>query len=285
MVRDMARDMVKVMESNSETKDANHYTRNAEYAYFCRKVTELTGINLSNYKSKQMYRRLLNYMRRRQIPDFLIFAKRVAKEPGELDRLVDYLTINVSEFFRNAEQWKILRDKVIPGLATLPASNIARVWSAGCSAGQEAYSAAIAFAEAWKQQVFILGTDIDEPSLKKAREGRYSGDEVKNVSDRLLRKHFRLDGGLYVVNDTLKKTVSFEKHNLLGSDYPCNMDLILCRNVLIYFTDEGQEHVISGLASSLRPGGVLFMGATEAIFKCKEYGLSQICPFFYQRIP
>jgi chemotaxis protein methyltransferase CheR len=88
-----------------------------------------------------------------------------------------------------------------------------------------------------------------------------------------------------VVNDTLKKMVSFEKHNLLGSDYPCNMDLILCRNVLIYFTDEGQEHVISGLASSLRPGGVLFMGATEAIFKCKEYGLSQICPFFYQRMP
>ncbi len=280
----MARDTVRDMESDSETRDANHYSRDAEYAYFCTKVTELTGINLHNYKSKQMYRRLANYMRKRQIPDFLIFAKRVSKEPNELDMLVDYLTINVSEFFRNAEQWKTLREKVIPSLIVLPADNGARIWSAGCSTGQEAYSAAITFAEAWKKQVFILGTDIDEPSLKKAREGRYSGNDVKNVPDRLLRKYFWKDAGLYVVNDQLKKMVSFEKHNLLGSDYPANMDLILCRNVLIYFTDEGQEHVISGLASSLRPGGVLFMGATEAIFKYREYGLSQICPFFYQRL-
>lgn len=271
------------MAGNPVTKDADPHAYGAEYIFFCKKVKELTGINLHNYKSKQMHRRLVNYMNRRQIPDFFTFAKRLGKEPGALNNLVDYLTINVSEFFRNNEQWKVLNERVIPRLVKAPVPGKLHIWSAGSAAGQEAYSLAMTLAEIRVRNVSILGTDIDEPSLKKAREGKYSHDEIKNVPGEFLSKYFSKEGSLYLVKDKVKKMVRFENHNLLGSDYPGNMDLILCRNVLIYFTDKGKEHVVSRLASSLKPGGVLFMGATEAIFNHREYGLSQISPFFYER--
>ncbi len=168
-------------------------------------------------------------------------------------------------FFRNSEQWRVLNERVIPRLVGTCTRQIAHL-ECGSAAGQEAYSLAMTLAEIRVRNVSILGTDIDEPSLKKAREGKYSRDEIKNVPGEFLSKYFSKEGSLYLVKDKVKKMVCFENHNLLGSDYPGNMDLILCRNVLIYFTDKGKEHVVSKLASSLKPGGVLFMGATEAIF-------------------
>ncbi len=262
--------------------DVNSY--GTEYAYFCKKVTDLSGIKLHNYKSQQMHRRLVNYMKRNQIPDFLTFAKRLEKDERELAKLLDYLTINVSEFFRNSEHWDVLCDEFIPELirSSSPAKTI-QAWSAGSSGGQEAYSLAMAFLEAGCHRISILGTDIDEGSLQKAQEGRYSADEVKGVPEALISKYFDVEGDSYIVNKKLKRLVRFEKHNLLGTDYPKNMELVLCRNVLIYFTDQGKNHVISNLARSIVPGGILFIGATEALFNARDYGFLQVRPFFYRR--
>lgn len=254
----------------------------ADYSYFCTKAAELTGINLHNYKGNQMYRRLLNYMARHNIPDFAMFAMRLQKDPQEVARLVDYLTINVSEFFRNREHWDVLADRVVPLLAESARWRL-RVWSAGTAAGQEAYTAAIVLAERSLNEAFVLGTDIDEVSLSKARAARYTAAEVKGVPEDLLNKYFRQEGDVYVVADTIRRMVSFRRHDLLSSEYPGSMDLIICRNVLIYFSDQGKNEVISKFAASLRPGGVLFTGATEAIFNAQDYGLTQIFPFFYRR--
>ncbi|MGI6621152.1 MAG: CheR family methyltransferase [Bacillota bacterium] len=256
----------------------------ADYSYFCAKAAELTGINLQNYKGKQMYRRLANYMKRRNIPDFATFAMRLQRDPEEVARLAEYLTINVSEFFRNREQWDVLAGQVLPLLADSAKWRM-RVWSAGSAAGQEAYSAAMVFAERSLHGVFALGTDIDETSLSKARAGRYTASEVKSVPKKLLDKYFRKTDDLYVVADTIKRMVSFRRHDLLASEYPGNMDLIICRNVLIYFSERSKQDVLTRLAASLRSGGVLFMGATEAIFNPQHYGLTQIFPFFYRRMP
>lgn len=266
-----------------KSADEDSVTRyGPEYVYFCRKIRELTGINLENYKGQQMHRRLEGYRVRHGFPDFVTFAKVVQKDPAKLSALVDFLTINVSEFFRNPEQWKILREKVIPGLLQESGKRWLRAWSAGSSGGQEAYSLAITLREL-SVQGSILATDIDEPSLAKGTRGKYSRDELRNVPASLVGKYFHPEGDLLAVNDDVKDMVTFRTHNLLSEDYPQGMDLVLCRNVLIYFTEEGKRHVIGKLARSLRPGGVLFVGATEAIFAPKNYGLSQMLPFFYSR--
>jgi len=269
--------------SRSETALEMH-PYGVEYSYFCTKAAELTGINLHRYKSKQMHRRLVNYMNRRNIPDFPRFAMRLQRDSDEVAKLVEYLTINVSEFFRNQGHWEVLFDEVVPLLPN-SAKRRMRVWSAGSAAGQEAYSAAITFAERSFYDAFILGTDIDEPSLSRAREAKYTVDEAKGVPEKLLGRYFRKENGMYVVKDLVKQMVSFRRHDLLGSEYPGSMDLIICRNVLIYFSEQSKQDVISKLAASLKQGGVLFMGATEAIFNSKEYGLTQIFPFFYRRLP
>ncbi len=270
------------MSANSRKQTTANHPYGVEYSYFCTKVAELSGINLRNYKSKQMHRRLVSYMNRRNIPDFATFAMRLQKDPEQLAHLVDYLTINVSEFFRNEKQWNILASEVVPQMANLTNRRI-NVWSAGSAAGQEAYSVAIIFAENLHYNVSVLGTDIDEASLAKAKQATYTPDEVKNVPPRLLARYFTRQDNLYVVKDAIRQLVDFRRHDLLGPDYPGNMDLVLCRNVLIYFTEEGKQHVITKLADCLKPGGVLFMGATEAIFNSKDYGLTQSFPFFYQR--
>ncbi len=195
---------------------------------------------------------------------------------------MDFVTINVSEFFRNPEQWRVLSEFVLPSVVAYRRGHPVRVWSAGCSGGQEAYSLAIAVLEAGGQPK-VLGTDIDEPSLEKARAGVYSAEEAKGISRMRLAQHFERCAEGYRVRDALRRTASFERRNLLVDEYPQDLDLAVCRNVLIYFTDQGKQRVLTGLAGSLRSGGVLFTGATEAVFNPGCYGLSQIYPFFYQR--
>ncbi len=260
------------------------YASCSDYSYFCKEFACITGINLRKYKSRQMHRRLLNYMRRRSIQDFRVFVSYIKRDPIETNRLLEYLTINVTRFFRNPEQWKILKSHIIPLLSESTKHNF-RVWSAGSAAGQEAYSAAMIFSDNSLTNVSIFGTDIDEPSLSKANQAVYTYDQVKDVPINFLKKYFIKQDSAYVVKDAVKRMVRFGKHDLLGSKYPDRMDLIICRNVLIYFSEESKRDVISKLSGSLKPGGVLFTGSTEAIFDLTKYNLSQIFPFFYWRTP
>lgn len=259
-------------------------TYGADYVHFCRKLKTLTAIDLGNYKGQQMHRRLQTYRVRNEMPDFACLARAVERDPEKLRSLVDYLTINVSEFFRNPDQWRVLRESVLPLLLRDSMIGAVKVWSAGSSSGQEAYSLAMTLFEMGSQHSSILGTDIDEPSLKKAGLGIYTRDEVASVSRYLLTKHFAVDGSRFRVADRIKRMVTFRRGDLLADTYPSDLDLILCRNVLIYFTEKGKNRVIKSMADALRPGGVLFTGATEAIFNPATYGLRQIQPFFYRRV-
>jgi chemotaxis protein methyltransferase CheR len=252
-----------------------------DYVHFCQKVRTLTSIDLESYKGQQMHRRLESYRNRHGLPDFVALANSVQKDREKLDQLVDFLTINVSEFFRNEDQWKVLREKVLPNL--LSENPLIKTWSAGSSGGQEAYSLAATLSEMGVTAGTVLGTDIDEPSLRKADAGLYTKDEIAGMPKHLLLKYFTPEGTGFRAGSRIKKMVSFQRKNLLSDGYPRGLDLVLCRNVLIYFTDKGKNQVIAGLAESLRPGGVLFTGATEAIFTPGTFGLTQIQPFFYRR--
>ncbi|MGE5580740.1 MAG: CheR family methyltransferase [Bacillota bacterium] len=267
----------------SQTVDRDDIrTYGLDYVHFCQKVKKLTSIDLESYKGQQMHRRLESYRSRNGMPDFTSLANSVQRDPAKLRALVDFLTINVSEFFRNPDQWKVLREKVLPAL--IHQGGGIKAWSAGSSAGQEAYTLAITLCEAGAVGSTVLGTDIDEPSLKKAEAAVYTKEEVAGIPRSLLVKYFVPDGTGYLANETLRKMVSFRRKNLLSDQYPSGLDLVMCRNVLIYFTDKGKNQVIAGLANSLREGGVLFTGATEAIFNPGMFGLVQMQPFFYRRL-
>lgn len=254
----------------------------ADYVHFCMRLKKLTGIDLSSYKARQMHRRLKNFRDRQGFSDFYAFFVALKKDREKLKALMDFITINVSEFFRNPEQWRVLRESILPAMVEYRNGLPVRIWSAGSSGGQEAYSLAITVLEAAGIPK-VLGTDIDESSIEKARAGVYSLEEVKGLSRLQLTRYFERCGEGYRAREVLRRVVSFERRNLLSDEYPRDLDLAVCRNVLIYFTDQWKQRVLRGLAGSLRYGGVLFTGATEPVFNPAAYGLSQIHPFFYQR--
>lgn len=254
-----------------------------DYKLFKRKIKELLNIDLDGYKDEQIKRRIKILMDRVGAKDFLTFYKAIEKDEKLRKDFIDKVTINVSEFFRNTDQFEILKNKIIPKLKER--SDFLNIWSAGCSYGNEPYSVAIILDELKVKSYSILATDIDEAALKKAREGIYGLEEVKNISNERLVKYFtKVDSNHYKISDSIRKSVKFDRLDLLKDQYPKEMHLILCRNVIIYFTQEAKEYVFKKLAESLKEGGILFLGNTERIFNPLNYKLKPVDLFFYEKV-
>jgi chemotaxis protein methyltransferase CheR len=253
------------------------------YSLFCRKFSALTGIDLSSYRVNQMQRRVLAYLARVGVADYMAFHKILEREPDKLKDFLDYMTINVSEFFRNPDRFEDLREDVLPRLLTRRGK--LRVWSAGCAGGAEPYSVAIILDEiAPAAGAEIVATDIDATILERARRGWFPANEVRNVGPARLSRYFTVEGGGFVVTPEIRRRVTFERHDLLDDAYPSGCDLIMCRNVVIYFVDESKERVYQRFWQALRPGGFLFVGGTETIFRAVEKGFTLVSPFFYQKL-
>ncbi len=255
----------------------------AGYARLARGLRSLLGIDLDLYRPTQMWRRVNGFAASRGLADadaLLIAARR---RPDLLAELRDMLTINVSEFFRNPEAWQKLGTRIGGQLAS---DRRFRAWSAGCSAGFEPYSLAILATElAPGAPVRILASDVDRTVLEIGRAGRYDLTRVAGLSATRRARFFVADGPESVVRPELRAMISFREHDLL--DEPAAVrafDLILCRNVAIYFTTEAKTAVHERLAQALRPGGLLFVGATETILKPRRFGLVADSPGFYVRV-
>ena len=160
-----------------------------------------------------------------------------------------------------------------------------KVWDAGCAMGPEPYTFGIILCEAIGaekyKKVSILATDIDKRALQAAEIGSYTERSLEKVPKENLSKYFTKEKNNYVIKDEIKKAVSFKVHNLLSDPYPNNCDLIICRNVLIYFTEEGKDIVYKKISDALKKGGILFVGSTEQIITPSKYGLSSLRTFFY----
>ena len=256
-----------------------------EYEYIKSKVRDLVDIDLNHYKEKQMRRRLTSFMERSQAPDLDTYFISAQKDQEMLQELKDFLTINVSEFFRDDRQFEKLETLVMPQLIENRVQ--LKIWSAGCSNGSEPYTLAIMLEElAPGKRHRILATDLDETILARAKVGGpYMAQDVRNVRPGRLAKYFRKSGDEYWVVDSIKQRVEFKKHNLLSQAYEGNCDLILCRNVVIYFTDEAKRKIYRGFSDSLREGGVLFIGGSEIIFESAGIGLEVVFPSFYRKAP
>ena len=252
------------------------------YEKFVQLVKNKSGIDLSLYKEAQMRRRLTSLRNKRGFNRFSTYFAALEKDEALLEEFVDRMTINVSEFYRNPKRWDVLRDKVLPDLIANKRS--LNIWSAACSSGDEPYSLAIMLKEHYPHtRASILATDLDEAILHKASKGIYDESALKGLPKHKKSKYFTFEDGHYHVDQQLKSNITFKKHDLLKDPYPKNLDLIVCRNVLIYFTDEAKNDIYHGFSESLSPHGILFVGSTEQIFQPQNYGLSLYDTFFYQK--
>ncbi len=258
-----------------------------EYEEFKKDVYKLTNINLDLYKERQMKRRIESLISRKGFKGFEDFYKGMKQDVELLHTFVTYLTINVSQFYRNPAQWENFDKEIVPYLIQNSEDKKISIWSAACSTGDEPYTIAMILAKHLPlTNISITATDIDDEVLKFAKEGIYSERSLVDLPKEYLDKHFaKISDGQYKISDDIKHCITFKKHNLLEDRYFTNMDMIVCRNVVIYFTDEAKDEVYKKFNQSLKKDGILFIGSTEQILKSKEVGFDILKTFFYKKIP
>ncbi|HKC82190.1 MAG TPA: protein-glutamate O-methyltransferase CheR [Gemmatimonadaceae bacterium] len=237
------------------------------------KVTRDRGFRCSSYKDKCLRRRFAVRMRAKGTSSHTEYARILDADPREYDRLVRSLTINVTKFFRNWDAFSALEQKVIPALWERGEREL-RVWSAGCSSGEEPYSVAILIHKyaasrnelARLESVSIVGTDIDHDSLGQAERAFYSDSALVETPADLRERYFPVVAGMYTMPPEVRKLVTFENRDLLGSPPPFeNVHLLVCRNVVIYFEREAQDALFAEFHRVLAPGGFLVLGKVETL--------------------
>ena len=254
-----------------------------DYEYFKKAVYDLTKIDLNAYKEKQMKRRIDTLISKNKIVGYEKYIDLLKKDKDKFEEFVNYLTINVSEFYRNVDQWQLLDKEIIPELISRFGKNL-KIWSAACSTGDEPYSLVMALSRHVPlNQIRIYATDLDKQVIEKAKLGLHAEKSVVGVPADLKKKFFTKIGPSYQISEEVKSRVDFKEHNLLKDTYLTDFHLIVCRNVLIYFTEEAKDEVFRKFQKSLKPGGYLFIGSTEQIINHKDVGFDRKNSFFYQR--
>ena len=252
-----------------------------DYEYFKKAVYDLTKIDLNAYKEKQMKRRIDTLITKHGISGYDKYVQVLKTDTKMFEEFVNYLTINVSEFYRNPEQWELLDKEVFPELIGKFGKHL-KIWSAACSTGDEPYSLVMALSRHLPlSQIHIIATDIDKQVIAKAKVGLYSEKSIASVPADLKAKYFTKVGASYQISEEIKKCVEFRQHNLLKDPYEKECHLIVCRNVLIYFTEEAKDEVFAKFSSSIASGGCLFIGSTEQIISYKTMGYCRKNSFFY----
>jgi chemotaxis protein methyltransferase CheR len=253
-----------------------------DYTDFCEGVRRLTRIDLGQYKRGQMERRIRSFASRLGEPTLHAYLGVLRREPARLEEFLDRITINVSQLWRNPEQWELLAEKVLPGLAR---EGRIRAWSAGCSYGAEAFTlAAVCRSAVPAARLEIAGTDIDSRMVERARQGRFSLDDARDVPQAELARWFRREGDEWVAQPELSRLVRFETGDLLRiQPRPAALDLVLCRNTVIYFDEDVRNALHARLAASLRSGGHLVVGSTERVARPAAVDLEPVHPFVYRK--
>ncbi|KAF2956065.1 protein-glutamate O-methyltransferase CheR [Marinitoga sp. 38H-ov] len=256
-----------------------------EYVWLLENIAKHFQLDLRGYKQHRVRRRIDMIMRKYSYNSYKDYFNDLKKDSKLWDEFLDKLTINVTEFFRNPEKWNYLKKEILPRILKESGSKT-KIWSAGCSTGEEPYTHAILLEELnAPKTVKVLATDLDKFVIEKAKKGIYTERSLVNVSEDLKKKYFRKsDNNNYEILSFVKNRVIFKQHNLLMDPFESNVDLISCRNVVIYFDMEAKNNLYKNFVKSLRVGGVLFVGSTERIFNYKSLGLEVIEPFFYQKV-
>jgi chemotaxis protein methyltransferase CheR len=253
-----------------------------DYQQFKNQIKMKTGIDLSLYKEAQMKRRLTSLYEKKGFSSFQMFFKELNHNQELFNEFLDRTTINVSEFYRNFKRWEVLQTKILPKI--LQSNKRPKIWSAACSTGEEPYTLAMILASLLPHNdIQILASDIDENAIIRAKLGQYHERSLNEVPKIIKEKFFKRNGDFYQVSDEIKKTVTFKKQNLLADPFGGPYDLIVCRNVLIYFTEEAKDQLYQKFSKALRKDGIFFVGSTEQIFNPSVYQLESEDTFFYRK--
>ncbi|MGO9959922.1 MAG: CheR family methyltransferase [Solirubrobacteraceae bacterium] len=253
-----------------------------DYIVFCEGLRKICGVDLAQYKRPQMERRLRSFFARKGISRLSDSLPALRTDRGELEALLDRVTINVSQLWRHAEQWTRLERDTLPELAR---HGQIRGWSAGCSYGAEAFTLAAVCNQAVPTcRVTILGTDIDRRMIERAKTGMFSDDDARGVSTAEMERGFERVPGGWRAREALRRMMKFELGDLLRlKPRPGSHDLIMCRNTVIYFAEPIRDELHARLAGALRTGGYLVIGATERVARPNEMGLELVHPFIYRK--
>jgi two-component system, chemotaxis family, CheB/CheR fusion protein len=235
-------------------------------------VRTRTGHDFSQYKKNTLLRRIDRRSQHLRVPDLSRYLAYVARHPEEIDRLVGDLLIGVTRFFRDPEVFSALKQRIALLLEANAPERPLRVWVAGCATGEEAYSLAIAIRECWEQRhgteplhLQIYATDLDGAAIRHARQGVYAKGLTADVSPERLARFFVADGARYRVTKTIRDTVVFATQNLVSDPPFTKLDILSCRNVLIYLEPELQRRLLPIFLYALKPRGLLVLGASEGV--------------------
>jgi two-component system, chemotaxis family, CheB/CheR fusion protein len=229
------------------------------------------GFDFNAYKPASLMRRVQKRMQSVSVPTFTEYMDYLEVHPEEFGQLFNVILINVTAFFRDEEAWGYLRDDVIPALADGAGQHRAvRVWSAGCASGEEPYSMAMLLCEAigreqFRDRVKIYATDVDEQALNDARAAAYTEKQVAAIPPGLVDRYFVQEGGRYIFDKDLRRSVIFGRHDLIQDAPISRVDLLMCRNTLMYFNTEAQSRILARFHFALGHGGVLFLGKAEML--------------------
>lgn len=252
-----------------------------EFTAITELLMERRQFDLAQYKDRCIRRRIAKRLRACKVVDFSAYLQRLTIDRDELDTLLATISIHVSQFFRNPDTYRILEQKILPDLcqqAHAAGKTELTLWSAGCASGEEPYSLALIAddLDTGGLQIRVLASDISGPVLETARKGVFEITRLKEVPQQVLSKYFRETDGRYQVIDRVRDKVEFIRHNIMTEEeYPA-ADLILCRNVMIYFTREEQERILTRFARVLPEKGALVLGRSETMTgKVRQYYKSE----------
>lgn len=277
---EMGKQIANVVRHSLDTPPPAPASADEEMLSAMRKLTNLlkrhTGLDLGAYKQQSVVRRIERRMSICQIGDFDQYVAYLRKNPKECDLLAKDMLISVTRFFRDTEAFEKLKETILPRIVNESRGRPIRCWVPGCATGEEVYSIGILLEEALQeagivdQVVKIFATDLDRKALDIAGQGVYPSSIADEIPAPLLEKYFIRQGEHYEISRTIRERIIFAKHNVLKDPPFTRMDLVSCRNLLIYLQPTAQQCVLSILHFALRPGGVLMLGMSEALGDLNE---------------
>ena len=251
--------------SPSEAKPAEGFEELLEY------LKRSRGFDFTAYKRSSLERRVQKRMQDAAIDNYADYGDYLEAHPQEFTQLFNTILINVTSFFRDVQVWDYLRSDVIPRMLELrDGQSSIRVWSAGCSSGEEAYSLSMLLADAlgpeqFHERVKVYATDVDEEALSQGRLASYSEHDVSAVPEPLVNRYFERSNGRYVFNRELRRSVIFGRHDLILDPPISRVSLLVCRNTLMYFNAEVQQRILERFHFGLHDGGFLLLGKAEML--------------------
>lgn len=255
----------------------------SEYKQITVTVKKHLNLDLDFYKPNQMMRRLAGFIGRVGASNVTEFCSLIESDAEVRDKVMNFMTINVTEFFRDTRHFDMLRNTVLPQI--IKSNPRPKIWSAGSSRGAEAYSVAMMIEEiAPGTKVQIFGSDLDKKIIAQAMAGGpYPDAEAKNIPSSLRQRYMEQRPDGHYVNDEIRSKVKFKTQNLLTDSFDSGFDLVMCRNVVIYFSDEAKFDLNKKFSTALKPNGILFIGGTETILNPKEFGFERDAAAFYRK--